>query len=96
MTLSAESMLQTVRKGLDMTLNEQADMEFRLKELQYVDQKLDGDGCVYTPLTADQRKFIKTVLPEAIRADLPKLDEVMRVFSLTVNTVFTYAMRRRI
>lgn len=87
--ITVPDLLKIVRKGDDMTLAEQKDLQSQLEILARNCYSIWKDGKeVY--MTDDQRRFARVILPGAIRHDVPKLVEMMQVFGLDMSTVFYY------
>lgn len=79
-------LLAVVRKGGKMTMFEKADLDTNLAilagERVMIDAADIGD--------ADTLAFVRHVLPVAIRNDVPKLADMMQLFGISMDTVFTF------
>lgn len=83
--ITIPELLEIVRKGDDMTINEKKELDRHIGIL--CDRSVTANG---ERLTDEQHKFVSAVLTSAIRHDVPKIDEMMRVFGLDIDTVFFY------
>lgn len=85
---NAQRLLELVRKGDNRTLSEDRDLKMSIDSLCKCDHvEIDGRE---TYMTEEQREFVRWILPTAIKRDLPKLDEMMRVYGLSLTSVFRY------
>jgi hypothetical protein len=83
-------MLAVVRKGGKMTLYEKADLDTHLAILAAEPVFMDG----IEVSDAETLAFVRHVLPPAIRNDVPKLAEMMRLFGIEMDAVFTFKTQR--
>lgn len=81
---TVRDLLDVVQKGGNMTLSEKKTLDRNLELLKSVKMLENG-----TQLDEDQRTFLKN-LPELIKADLPRLERVMQVYGLSLDTFFKY------
>lgn len=80
-------LLQLVRKDRDISVEDRDRLDDAIQCLYTTYMYVDKSNIICT-LTYEQERFVKDILPVAIRADLPKLDKVMEVYGLTIETVF--------
>jgi hypothetical protein len=81
------SLLELVRKDREIISEEKERLDDEIMCL-YTTYMYVGKDNVITNLTYEQERFVREVLPVAIRADLPKLDKVMEIYGLSIETVF--------
>lgn len=85
---NAQRLLELVRKGDDRTLSEDRDLTDSIRSLDECDHVVNDGRETY--MTKEQREFVRCILPTAIKRDIPKLDEMMRVYGLSLQSVFRY------
>jgi hypothetical protein len=85
---TAQRLLDLVRKRDDRTLAEDRDMTSSIDSLMKCDHVIN-DGRE-RPMTEEQKMFVRYILPTALRYDIPKLDDMMRVYGLSLQSVFRY------
>lgn len=76
-----------VRKDRNMTIEEKERLDDAIQCLYTTCMYVNKDN-VITMLNKEQERFVREILPIAIRVDLPKLDDVMSVYGLSIETVF--------
>lgn len=81
---NAQRLLDLVRKGDDRTLAQDRDMTSSIDSLQKCDHVRER------LMTEEQLMFVRCILPTAIRCDIPKLDDMMRVYGLSLQSIFRY------
>lgn len=79
-------LLAVVRKGGKMTMFEKADLDTNLSILAAEKVMIDAADIA----DSDKLAFVRHVLPVAIRNDVPKLAEMMRLFGIEMDAVFTF------
>lgn len=82
-------LLTMVRKGDGRTLREDQCLEYDLALLPECDRFVDPGGHE-RDMTPQQLHFVRHVLPAAVSSDAPKIDDMMRVFGLSVTTRLLY------
>lgn len=77
-------------KGRYMTLDEKDRLESYYNYLQYSQEVMNPKTKIIKTLTAEQRDFVRYVLPVYIKRKLPKLDEVMVLYNLNKDDIFIW------
>jgi len=80
-------LLQLVRKDREISVEDKERLDDEIQCLYTTYMYVDKSNIICT-LNDEQERFVKDILPVAIRADLPKLDKVMEIYGLTIETVF--------
>ena len=75
-------LLTLVEKGGDITLTEKSRLDNELRLLAEIHQTTTGS------LSPGQALFVRRVLPEYVRHQVPRLYQVMALYNLTTDTVF--------
>lgn len=88
---TVSELLSIVRKGKNMTISESDHLKFHLDILSgehvvILNHKSQQERRVW--LTDDQTRFVRAILPTAIRGDLPKIEDMMKLFGLGLETIF--------
>ena len=77
-------------KGGNMTLNEKR----KLDEYYAYLPKTQGTYCettkTKTPYTNNQYPFIRHILPTLVKQRIPKLDQVLAIYGLSLDTIFVW------
>lgn len=85
---NAQRLLELVRKRDERTLAQDRDMKSSFDSLMKCDHVInDGHERL---MTEEQQMFVRYILPTALRYDIPKLDDMMRVYGLSLQSVFRY------
>ena len=77
-------------KGLNMTLAEKNILDNYLFFLSKTHCSYDSYTKVTIKFTSDQLKFIQHSLISFIKNDVPKLDQVLSIYGLNIDTIFVY------
>lgn len=88
--ITIKPLMELIAKGKNITIAEKErldnDMECLADAFCIIDTKTQET----IPFTHDQQLFVKYILLTYIRKKLPKLNEVLQVYNLSIDTIFVW------
>ena len=82
-------LLKIVRKQKEATLREHDELKYYLNLLQSVSHVKKCDGSQYK-LTESQRKFVHCLLSVLVRLDMPKMNDLFKVYDLDISDKYYF------